>query len=70
MCNDDDTVQLTLDGGGILSFPREYAQQLALFLGQGPGGTSPLPNGQPVPTQGGWLQGTLDLEGATSTDDN
>jgi hypothetical protein len=61
MC--DDTHQLTLDGKGQLVLPRQLAQQLALFLGQGPGGTADLPDGSIVDTEAG-PQWTMDLAGA------
>ena len=63
MC--DDATQFRLDGKGQLVLPRNLAQQLALFLGQGPGGTLPLPDGSPVPTASG-QQFTLDLASAVA----
>ena len=60
MCDGESIQAIMFSERGELKLPRQIHQQLALFLGMGPAGSSPLPNGRPVASHvRGWAQGTM-----------
>jgi hypothetical protein len=64
MCEGESIQASLFNGRGELKLSRQIHQQLALFLGMGPEGSSPLPNGRPVASHvRGWAQGTMAMAG-------